>query len=255
MNTIDTHCHLNDLKAFPEPRIAVDEALAAGVQKLVVVGIDTESSLLAINLSEEFECVWAAVGWHPTHTATYSAIELAEIEHMLDHPKVVALGEIGLDFHWDYSTPEQQHVALIDQLDLAKSKSKPIIFHCREAEDQLLSILEKRTGDPEYLFHCFAGDKRHAERCLKMGGIFGVDGPITYKKAEGLRSVVQTIGIENLVLETDAPWMTPVPHRGTRNKPAYVPIICDALADALEISSLECADQTTKNANRFFGWN
>lgn len=254
VSLVDTHCHLNDLKAFPDPEIAVEEAFRAGVSKMVVVGVDTESSQIAINLAERFESIYAAAGWHPTHTADYTRDDLKTISEMLEHPKVVALGEIGLDYHWDYATPEQQYVALIDQLDLAKTKQKPIIFHCREAEDALLDILEKREGDPPYLFHCFAGNDEHARRALALKATFGVDGPITYNSADPLRSVVAKLGIENILLETDAPWMTPVPHRGTRNKPAYLPHICATLASIYQITEQECAEITTNNANRFFGW-
>lgn len=252
MRLIDTHCHLNDRKAFPNPASVIDEALAAGVEKLVVVGVDTESSRDAVNLADEFEVVYAVVGWHPTHTHEYSRDELKVVESLLSHPKVVALGEIGLDFHWDYSTPEQQFIALQDQLDVAKEYSKPIVFHCREAEEHLLDFLERRENDPPYLFHCFAGDSQIAKRCLDLGGMFGVDGPITYKSADRLREVILGIGLDRLVVETDAPWMTPVPHRGQRNKPAWVAHVNEGLASLFEVSPEECAEITTRNAEAFF---
>ncbi len=143
---IDTHCHLNFPDRFPDPEATIAEAVAAGVGTLIVVGCDTDSSRAAVALAERFSEIYAVVGWHPTYTCNYTSQSLAEIEQLLQHPKVVAIGEIGLDFHWDTSTPEQQHVALADQLDLAVRTEMPVVFHCREAYPQLLDILEARQS-------------------------------------------------------------------------------------------------------------
>lgn len=254
MRLIDTHCHLNDTKAFPDPGAAVEEAQAAGVEKLVVVGIDTESSRLAVELAERFEPVYAVVGWHPTHTSSFSSEELEVVGEMLEHPKVVALGEIGLDYHWDYATREEQYRALEAQLDLAEARGVPVVFHCREAEGDLLDVLERRAVRVPYLFHCFAGSAEDAARGLALGGVFGVDGPITFKSRDDLRGVVKGIGLERMVVETDAPWMTPVPYRGQRNRPAWVALVNEGLAGVFGISAEECALATTRNAERFFGF-
>jgi TatD DNase family protein len=164
----------------------------------------------------------------------------------------VALGEIGLDYHWDYATPDQQRIALLDQLELARKLAKPVVFHCRDAYPDLLTILEEQPTH-RYLFHCFAGNQEDARRALALGAMFGVDGPITYKKADALREVIAMIPRDRLVLETDSPYMAPTPHRGKPNRPAFVPFVNEGLAATLGISQEECASLTTANAKRFFG--
>jgi TatD DNase family protein len=248
---IDTHCHLNFPDKFPDPAEVVEESKGAGVVRLIAVGCDSETSRNAVALAEQFEEVYAVVGWHPTYTSAYTRESLDEIEQMAKHPKVVAIGEIGLDFHWDYSTPEQQKVALFEQLDLAVRTEMPVVFHCREAYSQLLDILEERPIHP-YLFHCFAGDVADAARAVELGCCFGVDGPLTYKNAQALRDTIRSIPADRIVIETDCPYLPPVPFRGKPNKPAYVRYICDALAELLGISQDECANLTTRNALKFF---
>ena len=227
------------------------EAKRAGVGRLIVVGCDMESSRAALALADRFEEIYAVVGWHPTHTADYASESLTEIEQMLSHPKVMAIGEIGLDFHWDYSTPEQQKIALFDQLDLARRTDVPVVFHCREAYPELLDILEQLPAHP-YLLHCFAGTSADAERAMRLGAYFGVDGPITYKNSQALRETVRQIPPERLVIETDSPYLSPVPFRGQPNTPARVTYVCAALAQVLGISLDDCAELTTTNARKFF---
>jgi TatD DNase family protein len=249
---IDTHCHLNQEKAFPDPATAIAEAREAGVERLVVVGVDSESSRLALELADAHDEVYAVVGWHPNYAHEYRPEHLREVEEMLAHPKAVALGEIGLDFHWDFASSEQQHRALADQLDLAASIDMPVVFHCREAYPQLLETLEGRPPRP-YLFHCFTGTAEDARRGLALGALFGVDGPITYKSADTLRETIRTLPLDRLVVETDSPYMTPVPHRGKPNRPAWVVHVNQGLADTLEIDEAACAEATSRNARTFFG--
>jgi TatD DNase family protein len=248
---IDTHCHLNDSKAFPDPAAAVREARDAGVGRLIVVGVDAEDSSSAIRLADQFENVYAIVGWHPNYTAKYTADELGRLRESLKHPKVVALGEIGLDFHWQYATLEQQERALFDQLTLAEEAGKPVVFHCREAYPHLLDILERQPRLP-FLFHCFAGDADAAARAVALDCYFGVDGPISYKKSTALREIVKGLPRDRIVVETDSPYLSPEPLRGKPNHPANVALINDALAACLEISPEACAELTTRNAERFF---
>jgi TatD DNase family protein len=250
---IDTHCHLNDAKAFPDPASALAEAREAGVERVIVVGVDAEDGRRALKLADQFEEVYAIVGWHPNYTSSYTDAGLREIEAMLLHPKVVALGEIGLDFHWQYATLEQQRKALFDQLDLAARMGKPVVFHCREAYPALLDILESRPVHP-YLFHCFAGDESDAARAVALGCYFGVDGPITYKKSTQLREIFASLPRGRIVVETDSPYMSPEPLRGKPNKPANVALVNAGLAAALGISAEDCAALTTENAKRFFGF-
>ena len=252
MRLIDTHCHLNDAKAFPDPAGAVREANEAGVEKMIVVGVDERTSGRALQLTEEIDCLYAVVGWHPTSADEYRRDSLDRIERMLEHPKAVALGEIGLDFYWDKTTPEQQYACLRDQLELAARTGASVVFHCRDAYDELLSLLEDLDRVP-YLFHCFGGDFVQAQRAVALGAYFGVDGPISYPKNHDLRSVFSGLPRDRILVETDSPYMAPVPNRGKPNRPAWVVHVNEALAGALEISPGECAELTTANADRFFG--
>lgn len=249
---IDTHCHLNDSDAFPDPAAAIAEASAAGVTRIVVVGVDTESSVRAVELAEQFDPIYAVVGWHPSYSAKWNRDKHEKIRELAGHPKAVAIGEIGLDYHRDYATPEQQEICLTAQLELARELDMPIVFHCREAYDDLLAILRER-GPDHYLLHCFAGTTEQTKQAIELGCIFGVDGPVTYKKADDLRETLALIGLDRLVLETDAPWLTPVPYRGKPNHPKYLPFIRDGVAAALGVGTAEVVARTTATAERFFG--
>ena len=250
MRLFDTHCHLNDAKAFPDPAAAIEEARRAGVDRLAIVGVDEESSRRALEIAESHEGVYAIVGWHPTYAADYK--DTKAIEELLAHPKSVAIGEVGLDFYWDKSTPEQQYRCLEDHLDLAAEAKKPVVFHCRDANDELLTFLEGRAAHA-YLFHCFSGDQSHAERAVALGAVLGVDGPITYPKNDALREIFASLPPDRIVVETDSPYMSPVPYRGKPNRPERVVHVNRALAMARGVSEEECAALTTSNAMRFFG--
>lgn len=252
MDLIDSHCHLNDREAFPNPAEAIAEAEDAGVSRFIVVGVDTESSRYALELADEHSGVYAVVGWHPNSAASFNDAELRHIEAMLDHPKVVAIGEIGLDFHWTFATREQQERALFSQLALAAERDVPIVFHCREAYADLLEILEGQEHR-KLLLHCFAGNELEAERALALGALLGVDGPITYPKSEQTRSIFANLPADRIVIETDSPWMPPVPHRGKRNRPAWLIHVNEKLAEVRGLSPDECAALVTRNTEAFFG--
>ena len=250
---IDTHWHLNLEDHFPDPEGTVNRAVAAGVAKSVVVGIDDETSQRAVDLADEYDSIYVCVGWHPTSAAKFS--DTRSVERLAAHPKVVAIGEIGLDYHWDYSTPEQQRVSLNAHWQMACRLQLPVVFHCREAYDDLVAWLEEQSSfPPTCVFHCFAGTIQHAARGLALDTrlFFGVDGPITYKNATELREIVAQLPLDRLLLETDAPFLTPHPHRGKPNEPSMVPLICSGLAAALGKTAEEVAELTTANAFRAF---
>jgi TatD DNase family protein len=248
---VDTHCHLNLAGHFPDPASELEFALAQGVDRVIVVGIDLETSRIAVELAERFPGVYATVGIHPN-----SAAELVEgwedrISEMLAHPKVVAIGEIGLDYHWDLATKEQQYATLEIQLDISEKHDCPVVFHCREAYDELLSVLKKRrTG--RWLLHCFSGTSADADRAMRLGCYFGVDGPITYKSAGELREIVAKLPLDRVVVETDSPYLTPVPFRGKPNRPGYVTYVNGMLAAVWRTDAETMAARTTENAERFF---
>lgn len=249
---IDTHCHLNLPDAFPDPAEAIVEAVAEGVERIVVVGVDRESSLRAIELSSTYDSVYAVVGWHPNYAKSFRGdADLAELRVWLTQPKVVAMGEIGLDYHWDYATRVEQWSCLNAQLEVAQEVGCRVVFHCREAYPDLLSRLEE-VGPGPYLLHCFAGDPADADRARKLGCSFGVDGPIGYPKAHDLRSIVAALPRDRIVVETDAPYLSPIPFRGKPNRPAFVRFVNNALASCLGIDAESCAALTTANAERFF---
>lgn len=248
----DTHCHLNLLEAFPDPDGEIERAKQAGVSILCLVGIDLESGRRAVEIAERHEGVYAIVGWHPNSAATWSEGMRAEIEALLQHPKAVAVGEIGLDYHWDFATKAQQMACLESQLDLAASLGKPVVFHCRKAYDDLLDALESRPPR-SYLFHCFSGDKDHAQRVREMNGWIGVDGPITYRKSDELRALVADWPRDRIVLETDSPYLTPEPFRGKPNHPSMLSLVNVAVAGQWQCPEEESARITTRNAQTFFG--
>lgn len=248
---IDTHCHLNLGDHFPDPAATLAEAAAVGVDRVIVVGIDRPSNERALELADRFPGVYAVVGYHPNSAAEYTSADLMVLEAMLRHPKAVALGEIGLDYHWDFATPVQQQVCLNEQLDLAAALDVPVVFHCRKAYPELLGTLEARPVRP-YLLHCFSGTVEDGERALALGAVLGFDGPITYKNAKETREVARRCPPDRLVVETDCPYLPPEPHRGKPNRPAWVAIVNAALASVRGLTPEACASLTTANAERFF---
>lgn len=247
----DTHCHLNLTEHFPDPASEVEFARSQGVDRLIVVGIDLESSRMAIGLAEQFPGVFATVGIHPNSSANLEEGWRDSIRAMASHPKVVAIGEIGLDYHWQYATREEQFKALTEQLDLADELDIPVVFHCREAYDDLLTLLEGRKQG-RWLLHCFSGDANDAARANKLECYFGVDGPLTYKSANGLRDLVASLPLERVVVETDAPYLTPAPFRGKPNRPGYVSYVNAMLAAIWRTDAETMAVRTSENAERFF---
>lgn len=249
---IDTHCHLNDADAFPSPTVAIEDARAAGVEKMIVIGVDGRSSRIALGIADDHEGVFASVGWHPNYAKDYSTEGLAELRELAAQSKTVALGEMGLDFHWSYATREQQEDCLYAQLEMASDFDLPIVLHCREAYPELLTILENQAPR-RWIFHCFSGNADDARRAVDLGCWFGIDGPITYKKADALREIVRTLPRNRILIETDSPWMAPHPDRGKSNSPALLPLINAGLANVLGLTPSETDQLTTTNAVALFG--
>ncbi len=254
---IDTHTHL-DFPQFDADREAViQRAQAAGVGLMINVGADLESSRAAVALAEKYECIYAAVGVHPHEAKKLDGAALAELRDLATHPQVVAVGEIGLDFYRDLSPRDVQRRAFQAQLAWAGRLGKPVIIHDREAHDEALAILtdwvaaapERRCG----VFHCFSGDLAMARRAVALGFYLGVDGPITYQNARKLPETVKWLPLDRLLIETDCPYLTPHPHRGKRNEPAYVRLVAERIAALKGISVEELAQATTANARRLFG--
>jgi TatD DNase family protein len=249
---VDTHSHIHDNEHFPDPEAELQFAKENGIEKIFVVGVSPEDWSKAIAFAERFEEVYAICGWHPNYTEDYDAMDMPKLIKYLRHPKLIALGEIGLDYHWEYSPHSVQIKALRDQLRVAEDYNLPVVFHAREAYSDLLDILETMPRRP-YLFHCFTGTIEEARRILRLGGYFGCDGPVTYKKAEELRKVFSFIPPHKIVLETDSPYMPPVPYRGKSNRPGYLQHINSVLAELHQMTPDEMAERTRQNVKDFFG--
>ena len=253
MKFIDTHCHLNIEPFLADPRQVVESALEQGVEKMIVVGIDIKTSELAIDLAERFPQIHAAVGIHPNDCAKAPDNWENLILDMLAHPRVVAVGETGLDYYWDDAPPELQQVFFREHLDLALATGKPAIIHNRDADQDIVAqILEH--GNSRGVFHCWPAPWEIARPLLEKGYHISFTGTVTFKKNEAVQDVATRMPLDRLMLETDSPFLTPAPHRGKRpNEPRYIPVIAQKIAALRNLDLTEVARFTTHNAEQFFG--
>lgn len=248
----DTHCHL-DAGAFDPDRDEVwARAQQAGVGWLVNPAYDLPSCRRAIGLAEQHPTIRAAIGIHPNDCASFED-DLPALRALIGHPGVVAIGEIGLDYYWDKTTPAQQAAAFVAQLNLAREFNLPVIVHCRDAYDDTLALLETHARGLRVVLHAFAGRMAHAERALAQGWRIGIGGPVTYRKAENLREVAAAIPLDHMLLETDSPYLPPHPHRGQRNEPARIVLVAESVSQVRGVSFAHVADETTSAAMAFFG--
>ncbi|PJF40486.1 MAG: hydrolase TatD [Phototrophicales bacterium] len=256
---IDTHCHIN-FDSYDNDRSAVIERAAqAGVTRIINPAVDLESTQQGIALAQEYEGIFAAVGIHPNSTANFIEDVIAEMEALASETKIVAIGEIGLDYYWDKSPKTKQFEAFEAQLALAARLELPVIIHNREASDDVMQILEQWARDlPETLkprpgvLHSFSAPQAIAERALAAGFYLGFTGPLTFKKADDLRRIAANTPLDRILLETDGPFLTPAPHRGKRNEPAYIPYIADRLAAVKQTTLEAVTTATTQNAETLF---
>jgi TatD DNase family protein len=256
---IDTHCHIN-FDSYDEDRAQVlSRAAEAGVARIINPAIDLNTSRQIIELATQHEGLFAAVGIHPNSAADFEPSMIKTLEELASAPKVVAIGEIGLDYYRDRSPKTAQMAAFEGQLDLAARLGLPVIIHNREASDDVMAALETwARGLPPSLaerpgvMHSFSAPEAIAKRALDAGFYLGFTGPITYKNADSLRHIAATVPLDRLLVETDGPFLTPTPYRGKRNEPAYIPIMVERLASLKLISNAEMARVTTENAVRLF---
>lgn len=256
---IDTHCHLN-FESYDEDLPAVlERATQAGVTRVLNPAIDVPSSQIVTSLVKTYPQVYAAVGIHPNSSADFAPAMLDEITTLAANPKIVAIGEIGLDYYRDYSSRERQIEAFEAQLALAARLKLPVIIHNRDASEDVIAILETWVNtlpaeikDRPGVLHSFSAPKIIAERALAAGFYLGFTGPITYKNADDLRRIATRVPLDRLLVETDGPFLTPTPYRGKRNEPAYIPIIVQRLAALHVVPVEQMAQATTDNAIRLF---
>lgn len=250
---IDSHAHIQ-ISQFDSDRDAVlQRALDVGVSNILIIGFDLETSQKAVELAEKHENLYATVGIHP-HSATDLSDEiLSTFRDLLEHPKVIALGEIGLDYYRNLSPHKVQKNAFERQLDLAEEFNMPIIIHNREAYMDILPILERRRNKVNGVLHCFTGDVELMQRSIETGFHIGIGGIVTYPNAKDVQTVAKQIPLERLLIETDCPWLTPQFRRGKRNEPSYVSVIADKIAELRNITTEEIGEITTNNFNTLFG--
>ena len=249
----DTHVHLNAEQFEDDVTEVIERALQNGVKQMVVVGFDRPTITKAIQLVETYDFLYASVGWHPVDAIDMTDEDLAWIEELSSHPKVVALGEMGLDYHWDKSPKEIQHEVFRKQIRLAKVVKLPIIIHNREATADLVHIL-KEEGAEEVggIMHCFSGSVEVARECMAMNFYISLGGPVTFKNAKKPKEVAIEVPLDKLLIETDCPYLAPHPYRGKRNEPAYVKLVAQQIAELKGISLEEVAKATTENAKKLF---
>ncbi|MDA8219155.1 MAG: TatD family hydrolase [Dehalococcoidales bacterium] len=252
---VDTHAHLDD-KAFDADRAEImPRARAAGVSYVLTAGTDLPSSRQAVALAADHEGVYAAVGVHPHEAAHLDEATLSELRLLAGQPKVVAIGEVGLDFYRDLSPRPQQQAALRAHLALAQELDLPVIVHDRDAHAEVLAALRAwRQGYPQArgVLHAFSGDEAMAREAIELGFYISFAGPLTFPKADKLRHLAAALPLERLLVETDCPYLTPVPLRGRRNEPANVRLVAEKLAEVRGITLAEAAQATTANARQLF---
>jgi TatD DNase family protein len=250
---IDSHAHL-DMDAFdPDRPQVIERAVAKGLKGIITIGIDLESSRQAVALAKTYQMIWATVGVHPHDAASFNPEILPQLTKLADDKHVVAVGEIGLDFYRNLSPPTQQKETFRHLIQLARNVKLPIIIHDREAHKEVLTILrEEQAWEIGGVFHCFSGDWAMARQCLDMNFFLSVTGAVTYKKSSVLEEVVRLAPIESLLLETDAPFLTPNPFRGKRNEPAYLIHTAEHVARIRSIPLPELSETIRENTYRAF---
>lgn len=250
----DTHVHLNAEQYNEDLQEVIDRALSEGVTHMTVVGFDRPTIEKAIELAEAYDFIYASIGWHPVDAIDMTDEDLKWIEALAQHEKVVALGEMGLDYHWDKSPKDIQKEVFRKQIQLAKKVKLPIIIHNREATADIVEILkEEKASEVGGIMHCFSGSPEIALECINMNFYISLGGPVTFKNAKQPKKVAELIPIERLLIETDCPYLTPHPYRGKRNEPGYVKLVAQEIADIKGKTLEEIGAITTENAKKLFG--
>jgi TatD DNase family protein len=250
----DTHCHLNDDEFADDVDGYLSRAKAAGVDYFLVVGWDDKSSLKAVEMAEKYPQVFACVGFHPTEIAKVPEDRFAVIKRLLNHPKVVALGEIGLDFCWQKTDEEHrnQEKYFIRQIELANKFGKPVVIHSRDAAQETLRILTQNQPQFGGVMHCYSGSPEMAVSFMNLGLLIALGGPVTFKNARVSKDVALKTPLNQLLIETDSPYLTPHPHRGERNESSFLPLVAAAIGDIKGIDAEDVGEWTTRNALRLF---
>ncbi|HLR21492.1 MAG TPA: TatD family hydrolase [Tissierellaceae bacterium] len=250
---IDSHVHLDD-KRFDEDRDKIIEDLKAnGVEFVINIGADLQTSINSVELADKYDNIYAAVGVHPHSAKDVNEDTLDQLREMSKKDKVLAIGEIGLDFHYDNSPRDIQRKRFKDQLKLAKEVELPVIIHSREATQETFDIMEEaQDGNLKGVLHCFSASPEMAEKYIKLGYYISLGGTVTFKNARIVREVAEALPLDKLLIETDCPYLTPEPYRGKRNEPMYVKYVAEKIAEIKGVSFEELVNQTNINAKKLF---
>ena len=250
----DTHCHLNSEELYSRIDEVLSDARKVGVDKFLVVGWDKESSLLAIKLAHQYEGIYAAIGFHPTDIDGVTEEDFQEVMNNINDPKVVAVGEIGLDYHWvkDLAQRQKQKEWFIKQIKFANEHKKPISIHNREAFEDCLKILKEYPPLYSGVMHCYSGSVELLKDVLDLGLYIGLDGPLTFTNAKTPKEVCESVPLERLLVETDSPYLSPHPLRGTVNEPKNIALVIDEITRIKGISKKHILDVIYENSCRVF---
>jgi TatD DNase family protein len=247
---VDTHCHLDMLDVDG----ALDRMRGAGVERAVTIGVDLASSEWAVRTAEDHPEIWATVGLHPHDAKDRTDALMIRLEELATHPRVAGVGEAGLDYHYDNSPRDQQRASFVEQIALAKRAGKALVIHTRDAWEDTFAILEAEGMPERTVFHCWSGDSKNARRAVAFGAVLSFSGTVTFRNAAELREAAEVTPLDRIVVETDAPFLTPQPHRGKPNEPAYVRFVAEEIARVRSVGVEDVIHATGANAARLFGW-
>ena len=249
----DSHAHLGE-DCFAQDFVNIVEKMrAANVTGMMEIGCDGPSSHHAVELAHQYDWIWAAVGSHPDDAEQVDEARIGEYRALCKDPRVKAIGEIGLDYYWDKENHDLQKEWFIRQLDLARKKEKPVIIHSREAAADTMEIMKEYASGLRGVIHCYSYSAEMAKEYVKMGYYIGIGGVVTFKNAKKLKQVVQEIPLESIVLETDCPYLAPVPYRGKRNSSLYLPYVAEEIAALKGAAAEDVVLQTEENARKLYG--
>jgi len=249
---IDTHSHINMIEGTPLDEV-VHNAIECGVDKIIVPSAYPKDIDEVMTLIDKYDNVYGMLGVHPTEVKDWTDDLIDKIKEYSKHPKIVAIGEIGLDYYWDKSFNDLQKEIFIKQIKLANELALPISIHDREAHKDTFDILKEYNKNSKIVMHCFSGSVEFARECIKEGWYIALGGVVTFKNAIKMKEVAQDIPLERLLLETDAPYLTPVPYRGQENQPCYTKFVAQEIAKLRDITFEEVDKLTTANAKEVFG--
>lgn len=249
---IDSHAHLDDERFDLDREYIIENLQKNGIELVVNIGADIHSSKASVELANRYENIYAVVGVHPHAAKEMDENSLAEIEKLAKNKKVLAIGEIGLDYHYDNSPRDIQRKRFREQIGLAKKLDLPIVVHSREADEDLLHILKEESQGLRAIIHCFSSDRAQLKEYLELGFYIAIGGPVTFKKTDELKEVAKLVPIDRLLLETDAPYLAPTPYRGKRNEPIFVKQTAKLIAELRGMTLEDLSLQTNRNTKKIF---